>query len=198
MTYVSVEEKNFIEKWLADDGPVGPVGEGKQTSRQINANVFGKYGVGCEYFIETGTYIGGGIYKAISTGQFSKFFSVELNPDRQSENKSRFDYRQDVDLYTGYSTDGLKLILPKIDKRSFFYLDAHAEGGGVPTYEELDMIKGMCDRNDHTILVDDVPLYFGDGQALKSKLMWVNPKYTIEMLTTIHKDYQMIAYIKED
>ena len=192
-SYVTEAEKLVIEDWLIEGGH-GNLHDGK-TSRQIGTDVFKRYGTGCEYFVETGTYIGGGIYKAIAAGLFTRYFSCELDEQRQKANLDKFNYRSDVELYQGYSTEALKEILPKIDRKSLFYLDAHAEGGGVPTFEELDLIKEMCDTNDHTILVDDIPIYFGDGSALHEKLLWVNPEYIIERVDTIAPGYQMVAYV---
>ena len=200
MSYVSEEERKIIENYLTENGTT------TNSSRQINSDVLKKYGQGCECFVETGTYNGGGIYKAIATGHFNEYISVELHEERQIANKDRFKYRDDVTLYSGWSTEAFKEILPKIEKKTFFYLDAHAEGGGVPTFEELDLIKSLCKDNNHTILVDDVPVYFGDGVALMDKLKWVNPDYTVEKVMTMEHnygdafgpEYQLVAFIKED
>ena len=51
--------------------------------------------------------------------------------------------------------------MKQVDQKGCFWLDAHDEGGGVPTFEELDLIKDHSIKN-HTIIVDDIPLYFAD------------------------------------
>ena len=92
-----------------------------------------------------------------------------------------------------------------MDEKTFFWLDAHDDGGGVPTFEELDLIKEFSVTN--TIMIDDVPAYFGDGIELKEKLLNINPNYTIERWNTLNvsdpnyegevKDdgYTMVAYL---
>ncbi len=192
-------EKFSLEEWIKE-GKVGT----DLACREITADIYSRYGKDCEYFVETGTHLGGGIRTAMYTGEFSKYFSCELSESRQQQNLETFKDCEGVHLYVGWSVDSFKEILPQLDEKSLFFLDAHAEGGGVPTYEELDLIKEMCDRDDHTIIVDDVPIYFGDGSALEDKLKWVNPNYVIEKADamvhgpgTLWKGYRTVAYIKE-
>jgi hypothetical protein len=154
--------------------------------------IFEQYRGSCENFVETGTHYGNGVAIALLNG-FKVAYSCELNIDRYNHCKARFkDYP--VNLFHGMSTDCIKEILP-VEGKTFFWLDAHAEGGGVPTYEELDIIAQHTKTA--TIAVDDVPVYFGDGQELKSRLLNINSNYTIKTLPTIREDYVMIAYLEE-
>ena len=89
-------------------------------------------------------------------------------------------------------------MLEQVDKRSCFWLDAHDEGGGVPTFEELDIIKSHPIK-DHTILIDDIPVYFNDKrESLEKKIKSINKDYTIEYHKSINPDldYILAAYIK--
>jgi hypothetical protein len=85
-----------------------------------------------------------------------------------------------------------------IDKRSLFWLDAHdsfGTGGGVPTFKELEVLE-KHDIKNHTLLIDDIPLYFGDGSELKERILKVNPDYKFTMHNPdTRPDYIMVAYI---
>ena len=144
-----------------------------------DANYYGykKYGEDCTYFVETGSHYGNGIAKALLLG-FKKVVSCELNGPRYAHCVERFkDFP--VELYERSSTEALKKIVPTLNKKTLFRLDAHGEGGGLPALEEIDIIGGHC--NTHTIMIDDIsPQGFLDGEVLKSKLLEINPSYTIE------------------
>ena len=96
----------------------------------------------------------------------------------------------------------MKNFLPKINKKCLFWLDAHdtfGTGGGVPTFEELEIIKNHS-INNHTIIIDDIPLYFGDGKNLENVIMSINPNYKIIRVTSNlfdprYEDYVLIAYV---
>ena len=88
-------------------------------------------------------------------------------------------------------------MLKEVDKKACFWLDAHADGGGVPTMEELDDIKEHHIK-DHTIIIDDIPVYFSECKdQLKNKILSINPdyKFTYYKSLDIHQDYILIAYI---
>lgn len=147
---------------------------------------FEKYGsdLGCESFVETGTHKGTSVQYALDLG-FKTVLSCEMMEDRFSECSERFEDREEVSLWHGMSVDALPSMLDQIKGKAIFWLDAHAEGGGVPTMEEIDMIKNLP-RNDHTILIDDIPIYFSGREAqLRKKLLDINPDYEIVMLETL-------------
>jgi len=85
-----------------------------------------------------------------------------------------------------------------VDKKSCFWLDAHGEGGGVPTFDELDLIAEN-EIKDHTIIIDDIPVYFrGRVAQLEAKLKSINPDYTLTYYKSIDReqDYVLAAYIE--
>tara|TARA_R100001443_G_scaffold12706_2_gene22415 strand:- start:4766 stop:5308 length:543 start_codon:yes stop_codon:yes gene_type:complete len=147
----------------------------------------------CVNFVETGTHYGNGVAMALLIG-FEKAYSCELNTDRYRHCKERFKGLP-VELFNEMSTNALHDILPSLKGKTFFWLDAHGEGGGVPTYEELDMISEYTKTA--TIAIDDVPVYFGDGKELEKKLLSINPQYKIKRLPTIREDYVMVAYLED-
>lgn len=145
------------------------------------------------HLVETGTHYGNGTALGLIAG-FEKVFTCELNESRYRHCVDRFS-NHNVELFKGLSTEGLRKFMPKLDNKTMFWLDAHAEGGGVPTMEELDIISEYS--KDSTILIDDIPAYFGDGSQLRKKLLEINPNYTIEMWhNDVNPDWMMVAYIK--
>ena len=154
-------------------------------------------GTGCKYFIETGTHIGNGVQYALDAG-FEQVFSCEFMQDRYKECMDRFVDNDNVSLWLGTSVDCIPEMLKQVDEKACFWLDAHAEGGGVPTFEELDIIKGSGIKN-HTILIDDIPVYFaGKEKKLEEKIRSINEDYVIEYHKSINdvQDYILAAYIK--
>jgi len=168
------------------------------TKESLVVGSFKKFSEGCDYFVETGANYGKGIHKAIAIERFEKFFTCELDSKKYEHCVNEFKEFDEIKIYKGFSTEALKEILPQIDKRCFFYLDAHDDGGGMPTFEELDLIRDHHIKN-HNILVDDIPIYFsGDKkQQLINKILSINPNYVFEGYTTVRPDYQLGAYIKD-
>jgi hypothetical protein len=163
----------------------------------MNSEVFLKYKNNATIFIETGTYLGDAILAAQSVG-FKEYYSVEFNPELWFEATKRFDGDKSVNLLLGSSDECLAKLMPNINERCLFWLDAHdtfGTGGGVPTYSELEVLKNHKIKN-HTLIIDDIPLYFGDGQEIKNKIMEINDKYKIEMISNgVRPDYILIAYV---
>ena len=113
-----------------------------------------------DIFIETGTYIGEGVQKALDSG-FSQIYSIEIDPDRYNKCKEKFKDFDNVEILLGDSGKVLPDLLNKINKRATFWIDAHycADGAVIgdkwcPMKEEFDAIKNSKIKN-HTILVDD-------------------------------------------
>jgi len=127
-------------------------------------------------FFETGTFLGEGTKKALSSG-FEKVITIELqeylynqcvNGDLSGENKDLVEEIKSgrVDIHLGDSKDLMWRLIENIDERITFWLDAHIDGGNYiqevtpdipmcPLYEELRIIK-KHKRNDHIILIDDI------------------------------------------
>jgi hypothetical protein len=173
------------------------------------AFLFRDFGVklGCKYFVETGTHLGHGVQYALDHG-FEQILSCEFMEDRYQHCMDRFSDNDNVSLYCGNSLECMPKMLESIDDKACFWLDAHWEGGGVPTFEELEMIKNHPIKN-HTIIIDDIPVCFDDldRKKLEQLILLINPKYKIEYFPvyfgqeptyTTHKlinDYQLLAYI---
>ena len=83
------------------------------------------------YFLETGTANGESVKLALSQG-FEKIFSIEIDSILQQQNKKFFETllnEQKMELITGDSLIELKKIVPRLDKPTTFWLDAHVDGG---------------------------------------------------------------------
>lgn len=152
----------------------------------------------CKYFVETGTNFGGSVEVALELG-FEKVLSCEFMQDRYEYCMNKFQADDNVFLWNGLSIDALPEIISNLDKRSLFWLDAHAEGGGVPTFEELDIIKSSNIKT-HNILIDDIPQYFPNViEELKQKILEINPEYKfIDFKTNHGADCDVLgAYVEE-
>ena len=171
------------------------VAEGKPVCYYI----FRDLGIGkdCKYFVETGTHLGGSVQFALDLG-YEEIFSCEMMEDRYNHCMEKFQSNDNVSLWLGDSNSCFADIMKNIDKKTCFWLDAHSEGGGVPTFEELDLIKENKIKN-HTIVIDDIPVYFsGKEKKLEEKIVSINPDYKIDYYKSINPidDYVLVAYIE--
>lgn len=169
--------------------------EGKNPMYYIYENL--GVGRGCKYFVETGTHLGGSVEVALELG-FDKVFSCELMKDRFDYCMNKFSENDNVYLWNGSSLDCFSEIVSNLDVKSLFWLDAHGEGGGVPTFEELEIISTSSIKN-HNILIDDVPIYFpNNANELKEKILEINPEYQfIEFKTNHGTDFDVLGAFVE-
>lgn len=141
-------------------------------------------------FVETGTANGGGVEAALNAG-FEHIYSIEINQPRQLENLERFRGIRGITLITGDSGVELEKLIPLIDKRATFWLDAHFEKRRrgmrtrCPLYEELETIA-TSPIKDHTILIDDMRVVGKEvwGRAMSKDLI-------IEHLLKINSNYRI-------
>jgi len=173
------------------------------------AFLFRDFGVklGCKYFVETGTHLGHGVQYALNHG-FEQVLSCEFMNERYQHCMTRFAENDNVSLYLGTSLDCMPDMLEAVDDKACFWLDAHDEGGGVPTFEELELIKNHPIKN-HTIVIDDIPVYFSNKkESLENLILSINSEYKIQYVPvyfgnapdyTTHRvvdDYQLVAYVE--
>lgn len=154
----------------------------------LRENSFKKYPN--EYFIETGSYFGGGILLAIEA-KFKNIISIELSEKYYNICKENFKQHDNVHLYLDSSEKTLKDILKDIDKPITFWLDGHYSGGDTgrgelisPLMLELEEIGNHHIKN-HTILIDDLRLWKKpdvdfDVEDIINKLKDINPSYVID------------------
>ena len=143
---------------------------------------------------------------------FKKIITVELQERLYLESKELSkDYPQ-IEFYLGDSPQIMKEILPTVEGRITFWLDAHIDGGnyvpGVtpeirqcPLYEELDFLKTLT-RKDHTIIIDDMRIIgvlgWGVGtykEELIRKLKEINPDYRISFIDGYEPNDILVAQV---
>jgi len=123
-------------------------------------------------FIETGTYHGETAIVASSLG-FKKVISIELQQHLLSIAIKKCEGYNNIQFHLGDSPMVLRNILPLIDTKITFWLDAHMDDCNIipgvtpnirkcPLFEELEIISTLK-RNDHIILIDDVRMFGMNG-----------------------------------
>lgn len=155
----------------------------------ILENVLNKYKNKAEIFIESGTHVGGTVQVAIRMG-FKKIYTVELA--RHFYEMAIRNFKQYPSVFPIFGDTAVEIpkILANIDEPCLFWLDGHWSKGDtalgpveVPLYQELDQIK-KHNRNDHTILIDDVRLMGNEWkdislEGVKNKLLQINKNYKL-------------------
>lgn len=116
-------------------------------------------------FIETGTYLGT-TTQAVKEN-FSKIFTVEIDPKLYQRAKKKFKHDSKVIVKMGDSVKILPQILKDINAPCLFWLDAHYSGGitskgefETPIISELRNIFKHKIKN-HIILIDDARDFTG-------------------------------------
>jgi len=155
-------------------------------------NIFNKYKKN-KYFIETGSYMGDGIEKAIEAG-FENIISIEITPTYYELCKEKFKDYSNVEIILGDSVKVLPEILKDIKVPCTFWLDAHyvdksTEYGDnfCSIMHELEIIKEH-EITTHSILINDMRCwdesnffykhYLFNNDDIKNKIKEINPNYT--------------------
>jgi len=135
----------------------------------------------CNYFVETGTFHGEGVHKAISVG-FANIYSIESYAPLYQECVKRYAYIPNVKIFFGDSAIFLTKMITNINEKITFWLDAHSNTTS-PILQELYQIKKHPIK-EHTILIDDVGL-FGYPGGFK----YIPRGLIIQKIKAINKDY---------
>lgn len=142
-------------------------------------------------FIETGTFAGEGVQKALDAG-FEQVYSIDIDEKFIQHGIERFRGKTNVHLALKDSSYQLWDVIQIIQEPIVFWLDAHngfpdpnaKDVKNTPLLEELDQIKRHPIKT-HTILIDDLhccnTLWFDFlslGQIIE-KVLEINPDYHI-------------------
>jgi len=124
---------------------------------------------GLTTLIETGTYYGEMI--AAVAGRFRKIYSIELDPKLAQLAQQRFHNYRNVEIVEGDSQSVVPALLPRLQERALFWLDAGYCGwsGGIGNPNRLgsEFSAILSDRiPDHVILMDDADGINGEGGSL--------------------------------
>jgi hypothetical protein len=145
-------------------------------------------------FVETGTYGGDGVQKALEAG-FEEAYSIDINPICIRDALQRFKDQKNVHLQVKDSSYQLWDIIEGIEEPVVFWLDAHngfpdpnaTNVKNTPLMEELDQIKKHPIKN-HTILIDDLHCCetllfdFLTLDQITAKVLEINPEYVIRFV----------------
>ena len=178
-----------------------------------NANIgtYGFKGFPSSYFVETGTFSGDGVRKALEAGCFKKVFSIDVDLNGVRDCQRKFSRNKNVTIVHGNSRTDLWDIIKDLDGTITFWLDAHiyppvTDGRqNAPLLEELEQIKRHPIKT-HTILIDDLSCCgtlsfdYVTLEDLINKIKEINPDYTIKLLDGGNDDEVinniLYAYIK--
>jgi len=163
--------------------------------------LFKKYKGNHKLFFETGTHKGDGVQNALDMG-FEEVVSIEILPEFYEECTKRFKNQENkVHLFLGDSNEKMEEMLQLVKEPSLIFLDGHFDNGD-PLWKELEILKKHPIKT-HTIIVDDMSNYFGNGEKVKEKLLEINPNYILVYEDSlnpgtgkIHKNHNLTAYIK--
>jgi len=148
------------------------------------------------YFVETGSFSGDGIQKALEANCFNKIYSIEFDKIHINTCNTRFKENKNVKIIEGDSKNILWDIIKNLNRPITFWLDAHiyppifdgTDGNkNAPIIEELEQIKKHPIKT-HTILIDDMSCCgtlafdYVTKQDLIKKIKEINPKYTITFI----------------
>jgi hypothetical protein len=131
---------------------------------------------GCGIFVETGTFVGDTV--AYMVPHFRSIISIELSHELAERAQRRFLRESRVQILEGDSSEMLRVIVPTLQERGFFWLDGHYSHSCTVDGEPLETARGAEDTpvlkelavvladetHDHVILIDDARLFTGEGQ----------------------------------
>ena len=144
-------------------------------------------------FVETGTFGGDGIQKALDAG-FTEIHSLDIDVGQIRNVRKRFKDNPNVHLYLKDSSYQLWEVIEKINEPVTFWLDAHngfpdpnSKQKNTPLIEELEQIKWHPIKN-HTIMIDDLHCCgtllfdFLTREDIVKKVLEINPNYKISFV----------------
>jgi len=153
-------------------------------------NIFGSYTQN-KVFIETGSYYGEGIQRALDVG-FERIISIEITPKYFNLCQDKFKNNTNVEILFGDSVKILPGLLESIDEPVTLWLDAHYtepstlfnENGWCPILNELEIIKAHAQKYNDILLIDDLRVweescYAFDCDDIRNKLKEINSNVAI-------------------
>lgn len=151
-----------------------------------------------EVLVETGTW--GGRTAANASKFFQEVYTVELSHDLFLQGSRFLENIPHVHALEGHSPAILEKIIPSIQGKILFWLDAHWCGEGTahfgkntPIQDELEVIRKSGVKN-AVILIDDIRCFhnlpddvLGYGgyptlQEIKAQVLAINPSYSFYIL----------------
>lgn len=165
-------------------------------TRYVVANIgpAGFYDFPNYYFVETGTYQGEGVSKALKTQHFTEIYSMDIDKTHVENARVRYRSNPNIRIVHGDSAYILGKLISSLNKPITFWLDAHNYppdlygGKNTPILEELNQIKSHPIKT-HTIIIDDMhccntaSFDFITKEQIIKKIIEINPDYIIEYVS---------------
>lgn len=152
-------------------------------------NIFSKYIN--NFFLESGTYLGHSIDKALECG-FKEIHSIEVGNELYLNAKKKYVNNNNVHLHLGPSEELIWGVIKYIKEPITFWLDGHQDTDDSPRSKnvcplllELDAIS-KHDIKTHTILIDDIR---GCGTATSKGEYWPTLDELKKKIYSINSDY---------
>lgn len=167
-------------------------------------NYFRQYKQDCAVWIETGTYRGEGLNLAYEAG-FLEMHSIDI--EERKDIAYKYPGYGTVKRYIDSSPTVLNWLLPTIDAKCQFWLDAHWQmfdgtDPGPNPFPLLDELREIAKhkRNDHVIIIDDMLIMQKDITGydfndIKAELLKINPNYILERLPNPIINGILIAHV---
>ena len=182
--FVNMEAKEII--YLCQPKNVGVGGFSYDFLKKISQTTKARV------FVETGTYRGK--TAKIASSIFDSVHTIELAKQFYDQAVPVLAGCKNVSVYLGSSANILSTILPKIEGKILFWLDAHFQGHDpkdkteanfYPILHEIKAIKNSGNKN-AIILIDDVRIFNGSFGWPKLDLLYneiksIDPLYNIEV-----------------
>jgi hypothetical protein len=170
--------------------------------------VFEIYKTKNKTFIESGTFLGNGVYRAFSVG-YEKVYTCDINAECVDNAKKTFSGK-DLIAVNEPSEVAFVEFLSSVDSASLIWLDGHMmpdENGGIRSYtirenleycpliKEIDIIK-KSKIKDHIIVIDDFKCFetwlFDElkFETLRNKILEINSKYKF----TLYNEEIMVCH----
>lgn len=149
-------------------------------------------------FIETGTYKGKTVQKALDVG-YTDVSSIEADLNLYQHCRFRFIDNGKVKLYYGKSVDVLPSILDKLKHRAIFWLDAHVTELDSEGYKDFKEKGIESDYHQHTCLLKELSLILSHR---KDHIILIDDQHGTDNMSEVYKkmikdansDYQFVWY----
>jgi hypothetical protein len=183
----NIRKKHYdrvVQKWKSKGSPVPPPHIIKERTVEQYRQEYN-----CDILVETGTYRGDMIYAG--RNYFKQIYSIELDSNLHKKALKKFKKYSHIEIYQGDSGAVLQKIIPKLDRPTLFWLDAHYSGGitakgekECPVFEELATI--FSSTHHHIVLIDDARCFTGKHdyptiKALEEFVFQHKPEYTLRV-----------------
>ena len=144
-------------------------------------------------FVETGTYHGRGIAAARDAG-FKVIHSIELDDHRYQMVSDGYQGSKTVFCHHGDSGVVLPLVIKTLRRPTTFWIDAHMGQKiynleNTPIIKELEAIQSMDRKLVRAVLIDDMPKFSAEAQAVMSDMLRkIDPAVVITLEHGMHKN----------